>query len=124
MDNDEHLQEWHDASAAVGALAKDEKDFTAAVEAVDKGDANTFRRILERHQLLLHATRICFWLCTWRCVRVVRLVCHELPTAGLSVEEFHEFARLVEPLAARADLLKRLVDGLDKGDARGFHAVV
>lgn len=124
MDKDEHLQEWHDASAAVGALARDEKDFTAAVEAFDKGDAAAFRRILERHDLLQDATRICFWLCTWRCVRVVRLVCRELPTAGLSVEEFHEFSRLVQPLAERADLLKRLVDGLDKGDARGFHAIV
>ena len=35
MVKDEHLQEWHDASAAVGALARDEKDFTTAVEAFD-----------------------------------------------------------------------------------------
>lgn len=124
MDNDEHLIEWQEASAAVGALAKDEKDFTAAVEAFDKGDAAVFRRILERHQLLPHATRICFWLCTWRCVRVVRLVCHELPTAGLNVEEFHDFAHLVQPLGERPDMLRRLIDGIDRGDARGFHAIV
>ena len=82
MNNDEHLLEWKDASDAVGRLAKDEKDFTAAVEAFDKGDADGFRKVLERHKLLAHATRICFWLCTWRCVRIVRLVVRELPTAA------------------------------------------
>lgn len=124
MNNDEHLLEWKDASEAVGRLAKDERDFTAAVEAFDKGDADGFRKVLERHKLLAHATRICFWLCTWRCVRIIRVVWRELPTAAPTADEFREFAQLVQPLAESPELLKRLVGSLDKGDARGFGAII
>ncbi len=120
----EHLIELADAARAIGALAQDERAFGQAVKAFESRNRDAFRRVLEQRDLLPHCRRICFWLCIWRCVRVVRLICQEVPTTAPKPGELVELARLLHPLRDNPALLARLVDAMDRGDARTLTAIV
>ena len=120
----EHLIELAEAARAIGALAQDDGAFGQAVKAFDSGDREAFRRALEQRGLLPHCRRICFWLCIWRCVRVARLICVNVPTAPPTPGEIVELSRLLQPLRENAGLLKRLIDAMDRSDAQTLTAIV
>jgi hypothetical protein len=124
MLKNEHLIELAEAARAIGVLAEDEPAFSQAVKAFEGGDREAFRKALEQRKLLPHCLRICFWLCLWRCVRVVRLICQEVPTAAPTPAEIVELARLLQPLRDNAGLLKRLVDAMDRADTQTLSTIV
>ncbi len=120
----EHLIELKEAGRAIAALAEDERVFSQAAKAFEAGNREAFRQALDHLGLLPHALRICLWFCLWRCVRVCRLICVELPTAAPTPGELVELARLLRPLRENPDLLKRMVDAMDRGDAQTLTAIV
>jgi len=124
MLKNEHLLEVKEAARAIAALAEDERSFAQAVKAFEAGDRDAFRQALDHRSLLPHCLRICFWLCIWRCVRVCRQICVELPTAAPTPAELVELSRLLLPLRDNPDLLKRMVDAMDRGDAQTLGAIV
>ena len=122
--DDHHLLELKEAGRAIAALAEDERRFAQPSRRSRQAIGTHSGRHWTSGRLLPHCHRICFWLCIWRCVRVCRLICADLPTAAPTPGEIVELSKLLQPLRDNADLLKRLLDAMDRGDTQTLATIV
>src|SRR5271168_571076 len=86
-------------SDAVGRLAQDSGGFAAVIAAFESKDANAFRWVLERLEMLPYCELICEWvrikLCALRCAEIC------LPhRAQKEVPNLHKFANAAVKLAS------------------------
>ena len=109
---------------AMGRLAQDSGAFAAAVAAFESKDANAFRWVLERLEMLPYCELICEWvrikLCALRCIEI----CRPLPEKTTKPPSLLQFARAVADLSAKEEPLRRLVDAVACGDGNAYHAIL
>lgn len=102
-------------SDAVGRLAQDSGGFAAVVAAFESKDANAFRWVLERLEMLPYCELICEWvrikLCVLRCAEI----CGPVREDG-EVPSLQQFARAVVHLSSNEKGLRRVVDAIACGD--------
>ena len=108
---------------AVGRLAQNEGGFAAAVAAFEARDANAFRWVLQRLEMLPQCELICEWLrtklCVLRCLEVCGPPREETPTPDLRA-----FAQAVVRLSSNEGLLRRVVDAIECRDADAYQAAL
>jgi hypothetical protein len=108
---------------AVGRLAQDTGAFAAVVAAFESKDANAFRWVLDRLEMLPYCELICEWLrvklCGLRCVEV----CGP-PRVNQKIPSLEEFAHVAVRLSSNEKLLRRVVDAVGCGDASDYHAAI
>jgi len=110
-------------SDVIGHLAQDGGAFSAAVAAFEAKDADAFRWVLNRVELLPY----CELICEWVRVKLGVLRCIELcgvPWEKVQVPDLQHFARAVVQLASNEKLLRRLVDAVACGDGDDYRAVI
>ncbi|MBZ5489587.1 MAG: hypothetical protein LAO76_01485 [Acidobacteriia bacterium] len=109
---------------AMGRLAQDSGAFAATVAAFESKDANAFRWVLERQEMLPYCELICEWvrikLCALRCAEI----CRPLPEKTTKLPSLQHFARAVADLSAKEESLRRLVDAVACGDGSAYHAIL
>ncbi len=114
------------AGAAVARLAADQRTLAIVEKGVLARDCDIVRVALERsgYQSICHW--ICHWACAWRCVRVCLLLCRQFPTAAIESEhaEIQEFAKATATLAARPELVAKLLDAVETENADSFAELV
>jgi len=125
MDREDRLEELRLTGEVVGKLGENEEGFAAAVDAFRARDAERFQSVLAELGIIAHCHLICRWLCSKHCV----FVCLKLagPVEGpaeLDIAEMREFAAVTARIAADDELLRRLVDIVEKEDAKEFGALV
>ena len=110
-------------SDAVGRLAQDSGGFAAVVAAFESKNANAFRWVLDRLEMLPYCELICEWvrikLCVLRCVEI----CGP-PREKAQVPNLQQFARAVVQLSSNEKLLRRVVDAISCGDGSDYHAAL
>jgi hypothetical protein len=110
-------------SDAVGRLAEDSGGFAAVVAAFESKDANAFRWVLERLEMLPYCELICEWvrikLCVLRCVEI----CGP-PREKAEVPSLQHFARAVAKLVSNEKHLRRVLDAVSCGDGAEYRAVL
>ena len=110
-------------SDAVGRLAQDTGGFAAVVAAFESKDANAFRWVLERLEMLPYCELICEWvrikLCSLRCIEI----CGPLREKA-EVPSLQQFARAVVHLSSNEKLLRRVVDAVACGDGSEYRAAL
>ena len=108
---------------AIGRLAQDSGGFAAVVAALESTDANAFRWVLDRLEMLPYCELICEWvrikLCVLRCVEVCGPPRVDQPVPGLE-----EFAQAAVRLSSNAKVLRRVVDAVSCGDASAYQAAI
>jgi hypothetical protein len=108
---------------AIGRLAQDEGAFAGVFAAFEAQDADAFRWVLGRLDMLPHCELICEWvrikLCVLRCVELCGPPLEEAETPNLGA-----FARAIVHLASHERMLERLVEAVSCGDARAYRTVV
>jgi hypothetical protein len=110
-------------SDAVGRLAQDSGGFAAVVAAFESKDANAFRWVLERLEMLPYCELICEWvrikLCALRCAEI----CLPYRTQE-EIPSLQKFANAVVKLTSNEKLLRRVVDAVACGDADAYQAAI
>ena len=110
-------------SDAVGRLAQDSGGFAAVVAAFESKDANAFRWVLERLEMLPYCELICEWvrikLCVLRCAEI----CGPVREDG-EVPSLQQFARAVVHLSSNEKGLRRVVDAIACGDGSEYRAAL
>jgi len=110
-------------SGAVGRLAQDSGGFAAVVAAFESKDANAFRWVLDRLEMLPYCELICEWvrikLCVLRCVEL----CGP-PREKAQVPNLQQFAHAVVQLSSNEKLLRRVVDAISCGDGSEYRAAL
>jgi hypothetical protein len=110
-------------SQAIGHLAQDAGAFAAAVAAFEAKDADAFRWVLERVEMLPY----CELICEWVRVKLGVLRCIELcgvPREKVQIPDLHQFARAIVQLASNETLLRRVVDAVACGDGDDYRAAI
>lgn len=110
-------------SDVVAHLAEDSGAFSAAVAAFEAKDADAFRWVLNRVELLPY----CELICEWIRVKLGVLRCVELcgvPREKVQVPDLQRFARAVVQLASNERLLRRIVDAVACGDGEDYRAAI
>jgi hypothetical protein len=109
-------------SDAVGRLAQDSGGFAAVIAAFESKDANAFRWVLERLEMLPFCELICEWvrikLCVLRCVEICG------PRPNEEVPGLEKFARAVAQLSSNEKVLRRVVDAVACGDGSDYRAAL
>jgi hypothetical protein len=110
-------------SDAVGRLAQDNGGFAAVVAAFEAKDANAFRWVLERLEMLPYCELICEWVRikfgVLRCLEVCGLPAEKVETPSLQ-----QFARAIVQLASNEKLLRQVVDSISCGDGEEYRATI
>src|SRR5271155_149462 len=110
-------------SDAIGRLAQDSGGFAAVIAAFESKDANAFRWVLERLEMLPYCELICEWvrikLCALRCAGIC--LTHR---AQKEDPNLHKFATDAVKLASNEKLLRRVVDAVACGDADAYQAAI
>ncbi|HWB86769.1 MAG TPA: hypothetical protein VG675_21670 [Bryobacteraceae bacterium] len=107
----------------IGHLAQDSGAFAAALAAFEAKDADAFRWVLNRVDLLPYCELICEWVRT----KLGVLRCFELcgvPQSGVQVPDLPQFARAVVQLASNETLLRRVVDAVACGNGDDYRAAI
>jgi hypothetical protein len=110
-------------SDVVGHLAQDSGAFSAAVAAFEAKDADAFRWVLNRVELLPY----CELICEWVRVKLGVLRCVELcgvPREKMQVPDLQQFARALVQLSSNEKLLRRVVDAVACGDGDDYRAAI
>jgi hypothetical protein len=108
---------------AVGHLAQDNGAFAAAVAAFEAQDADAFRWVLTRVEMLPY----CELICEWVRIKLGVLRCIELcgvPREQTQVPDLQQFARAVVQLSSNETLLRRVVDAVACGDGDDYRAAI
>ena len=120
---DDAVSRLSSQSDAIGRLAQDAGGFSAVVAAFEAKDANAFRWVLERLEMLPYCELICEWvrikLCVLRCAEICIPLREEPPLPSLE-----EFARVVARLAENEAGLRRVVDAVGCGNAEEYAAAL
>lgn len=107
---------------AIARLAQDSGGFSAVVAAFESQDANAFRWVLGRLEMLPYCELICEWvrikLCALRCAEICR------PVEQTDVPSLQQFARAVVELSSNEKALRRVVDSMSCGDGSEYHAAL
>jgi hypothetical protein len=107
---------------AVGRLAQDTGGFAAAVAAFESRDADAFRWVLERLEMLPYCEIICEWvrvkLCSLRCAEICS------PLEKTPVPSLAQFARAIVKLSSNEIVLRRVVDAVSCSDAGQYQAAL
>src|SRR5271167_1325614 len=110
-------------SNAVGRLAQDNGGFAAVVAAFESKDADAFRWVLERLEMLPYCELICDWVRikfgVLRCIEVCGFPREKVETPNLQ-----QFARAVVKLASNEKLLRRVVDAVSCGDGDDYRDAI
>jgi len=103
-------------------LAKDERAFRAILEAHEREDVMTFQSELKKHGLLEFCEKICFWICSKRCVSTCGFLCPVQEVGGkeIDVEEMRRFAQEFERLVKDREKLARLLEAYERKDPKAF----
>lgn len=121
--NDSAVNRLASQSDAVGRLAQDSGGFAAVVAAFESKDANAFRWVLERLEMLPYCELICEWvrikLCALRCTEICRPILEKTDLPNLQ-----QFAHAVVKLSSNEKLLRRVVDAISCGDGSDYHAAL
>ncbi len=121
--NDNAVSRLASQSDAVGRLAQDSGGFAAVVAAFESKDANAFRWVLERLEMLPYCELICEWvrikLCALRCAEI----CLPYRTQE-EVPSLQKFAHAVVKLGSNEKLLRRVVDAVACGDVDAYQATI
>lgn len=121
--NDNAVSRLASQSDAVGRLAQDSGGFAAVVAAFESKDANAFRWVLERLEMLPYCELICEWvrvkLCALRCIEI----CGP-PREKAEVPSLQQFARAVVHLSSNEKVLRRVVDAVACGDGSEYRAAL
>ena len=110
-------------SDAMGRLAQNGGGFAAVVAAFESKDADAFRWVLDRLEMLPYCELICEWVRIKLCV----LRCLELcgpPRIDLPVISFEQFAQVAARLAENEEGLRRVVDAVGCGNREEYVAVL
>jgi len=110
-------------SEAIGHLAQDSGAFAAVVAAFEAKDADAFRWVLNRVEMLPY----CELICEWVRIKLGVLRCIELcgvPRQDVQVPDLQQFARAVVQLASNDTLLRRVVDAVACGDGDDYRAAI
>jgi len=106
-------------SDVMGRLAQDSGGFSAVIAAFESKDANAFRWVLDRQELLPYCELICEWvrikLCVLRCLEI----CGP-PRVDEPIATFEQFVQAVARLAANEEGLRRVVDAVGCGNAEEY----
>jgi hypothetical protein len=108
---------------AVGYLAQDGGAFAAAVAAFEAEDADAFRWVLDRAEMLPY----CELICEWVRIKLGVLRCLEMcgvPHETAQPPDLQQFARAVVQLASDETLLRRVVDAVSCGDGDDYRAAI
>lgn len=110
-------------SDAIGRLAQDTGGFSAVVAAFESKDANAFRWVLDRLEMLPY----CELICEWVRIKFGVLRCQEV--CGTPVEKgetpsLQTFARAIVQLASNDKLLRQVVDSVACGDGEEYRAAI
>src|SRR5580698_1798426 len=121
--NDNAVSRLASQSDAVGRLAQDSGGFAAVVAAFESKDANAFRWVLERLEMLPYCELICEWVRikfgVLRCLEVCGLPAEKVETPSLQ-----QFARAIVQLASNEKLLRQVVDSISCGDGEEYRATI
>jgi hypothetical protein len=115
MTDDEELrQELTGAAAAIGALARDEDTFRAAVDAFRAADRDSFQRLLAELKIADRCGLVCEWIRSKECV----LLCLELagPPPEREVADLRRFAETVVRITGDEELVERLAGAVANRD--------
>jgi hypothetical protein len=121
----ERLAELRESGEAVGRLAEDTARFQRVVEAFRAQDADAFHRELAEGGLVERCHLICRWLCSKHCVFIcVRLCGPVAEQHELEVNEIQEFAQVTARVSGDEELLRRLVDLVDRQDVEAWRSLI
>ena len=107
----------------IGHLAQDSGAFAAVVAAFEAQDADAFRWVLNRAEMLPY----CELTCEWMRIKLGVLRCIELcgvPRDRVQVPDMPQFARAVVQLASNESLLRRIVDAVVCGNGDDYRAAI
>lgn len=124
---EERLAELRESGEAIGKLAEDAERFRRAVEAFRAQDAERFQTELAAAELLDVCHFVCRWLCSKHCVFICLKLCGRPEFEErdeLDIDEMREFAQRTARIAHDEDLLKRLLDAMDREDVEAWRALV
>ncbi len=110
-------------SGAVGQLAQDAGAFAAAVAAFEARDADAYRWVLDRVEMLPY----CELICEWVRVKLGVLRCYELcgvPQEKVPIPDLQQFAAAVVQLASNEKLLRQVVDAVACGNGDEYRAAI
>src|ERR1700728_3768966 len=93
---------------AVGRLAQDSGGFAAVVAAFESRDANAFRWVLERLEMLPYCEIICEWVRVKLCSLRTAELCSPLIRGEAEVPNLREFARAIAKLTSNEKVLRRV----------------
>jgi len=121
-DDEELRQELADAAAAIGALARDEDTFRAAVDAFRAADRDSFQRLLAELEIAGRCRLVCEWIRSKECV----LLCLELagPPSGPDVPDLRRFAETVVRITGDEELVERLAGAVADRDPGRFRQLL
>lgn len=108
---------------AVDRLAQDAGGFAAVVAAFESRDADAFRWVLERLQMLPK----CELICEWVRVKLGVLRCIEIcgpPRQDAPIPNVRQFARAVVELSSNETLLRRVVDAVSCANADDYQIAI
>jgi hypothetical protein len=111
-------------SNAVGRLAQDNGGFAAVVAAFESRDANAFRWVLERLEMLPYCEIICEWVRVKLCSLRTAELCSPLIRGEAEVPNLREFARAIAKLTSNEKVLRRVADAVACGDAAHYQAAL
>jgi hypothetical protein len=110
-------------SDAIGRLAQNNGGFAAVVAAFESKDANAFRWVLDRLEMLPYCELICEWvrikLCALRCAEI----CGPFREKA-EIPNLQKFAQAVVKLGSDEKLLRRVVDAVSCGDGSEYRAAI
>lgn len=110
-------------SNAIGRLAQDSGGFAAVVAAFESKDANAFRWVLDRLEMLPY----CELICEWVRIKFGVLRCSEvcgIPVEKVETPSLQQFARAIVQLASNETLLRQVVDSVSCGDGEEYRAAI
>src|ERR1039457_2935386 len=121
--NDNAVARLASQSDAIGRLAQNSGGFAAVVAAFESKDANAFRWVLDRLEMLPYCELICEW------VRIKFGVLRCLDVCGPSTEKaetpsLQRFAGAIVQLASNETLLRQVVDSVSCGDGEQYQAAI
>ena len=124
MATEKPIESFRLTGEALGKLSADASAFARLVESFEQQDSVTYRQILDRLDLWPHCHRICRWLCIHYCIRVCRIVCRQPEVVPFKPDEVASFAKLMGRLVQQPQVIKELVDAIDREDGKRFSAIV
>src|SRR3954469_5682489 len=124
IDLESRIAELRDSGEAMGLLADDPEVFRAAVDAFRAVDPDRFQEILDKLGILDRCALVCRWLCSKHCLHVCLKLSGAPEVTELDVEEWREFAELSRRIAKDEELLKALIDAVDREDVDAWKELV